>query len=283
METSSTPTLKSAETIVDGTGQTWTREEIQWLIIQVGSLTKAVNRLGLKNTTQLRQMNLKTPPEYVMERAKQDPNWIRDLIVRFDSKKKAAAHLNVSATHLMKVLQEINCQYRTCSPTQERAREVLTKFGSVEFTARVLETSVSEIKRILGDEWRQLKDGTKAGDTSIRTGQIAEAYTLKCREGHVISTDAAENHNNPGYDFIDDTFGKVNVKGSPVSASGSYVWEFHPKDDMDTLALVMMTTKKEPTSVVMVRKHDALSGQVPTGFRTRTSSEGKIAICYKTP
>ena len=78
--------------IKDKTGQTWTQDEIQALVCQVGSLTKAARRLGLRNTSELRKLEILTATEWVRKRAKENPNWLRDLIIRFDSKKKAALH-----------------------------------------------------------------------------------------------------------------------------------------------------------------------------------------------
>ena len=111
--------------ITDSTGQVWSKDEVQFLILQIRSLTKVARRLGLKNTKQLRDLSLLTPSEYVLNRAKLNPNWLKDLIIRLDSKKKTARYLNISITTLLNILKEIECQYKTPEPTLDRTREVL--------------------------------------------------------------------------------------------------------------------------------------------------------------
>lgn len=264
--------------ITDSTGQVWSKDEVQFLILQIRSLTKVARRLGLKNTKQLRDLSLLTPSEYVLNRAKLNPNWLKDLIIRLDSKKKTARYLNISITTLLNILKEIECQYKTPEPTLDRTREVLKKFGSVELAARILEITTSDVKRILGEEWRVLKDGTKAGDTSVRTGQIAERYILKLREAHILEDTVLRNHNNPGYDYIDAEWGKVNVKGAPRNSSGSYTWEFHPKDNLETLALVFMSAEKEPIGSFFVKKEAVILRVIPKVIYITERSGGKLLL-----
>lgn len=260
----------------------WTVDEVQWLVIQVGSLSKAAKRLGYNSTKEFRDKNIQSPPEYVSTRAKQDPNWLKDMIIRLGSKEKAAERLNVSTSHLTKVLLEIGCNLRPEQPSRDLVFSTMEKFGSVGFSARVLEITVNDIKRILGPEWRSLKDGTKTGKTSVRTGQIAERYVMEKRKDNLLSTEAADNHNNVGFDYKDTEYGKVNVKGSPMKGKGYYSWEFHPMDDMDTLALVFMTKTRVPQGYFMIPKSQALKGELPVGLSRGMRTEGRVALqCSK--
>lgn len=260
----------------DPTGQSWSRREIQALVMQIG-LTKTSKRLGLKGTKHLRDWGIRTPPEYVRERAELDKTWLMTMVIRFEGTKKASKYLNVSYTFLRNLLEELGIERRAPAVDKVKAREALVKFGSPLFVARLLETSDAEIKKAV-PEWRTLKDPTKAGDHSIRTGFIAECYYESLRGEKIQESPAHDNHNNKGYDYIDLEYGRVNVKGTCQSESGAWTWEIKPETECDYLALVQMDKEKTPLGCLVVPKSILTGDQIPEGFRRGARADGKVAL-----
>jgi hypothetical protein len=261
----------------DPTGQIWTRREIQALVLQIG-LTKTSRRLGLKGTRNLREWGIRTPPEYVRDRAERDKTWLMTMVIRFEGTKKAAKYLNVSYTFFRNLLEELGIERRAPAVNEEKAREALLKFGSPLFVARLLETSDTEIKKAVPD-WRDIKDPTKAGDHSVRTGHIAEKYYEGLRGEKITDSPVHNNHNNKGYDYLDLEYGRVNVKGTCKSESNVWTWEIKPETLCDYYALVQMDRDKNPLGCVVVPKTVLDEGvPLPDGFRRGSRVDGKVAL-----
>jgi len=233
-------------TIKDGQGNEWTVAEVQHLVNQVGSLTKAARRLSMRGTAKIRELGVKTAAEWVQEKAQADPQWLKDYVIRCDGRKKAAEQLSISVTHLNTVLTSIGVDLKAPVPSREEAHAVMTKFGSPIFAARVLGTTPNEIKKALGEEWRELKDPTKAGSHSVRTGSIAEDHYKSVRGEAVVESPAEKSYNHRGFDHMDSEHGRVNVKAAIVRkgrASWSAVVDLNW---VDSIAFIPLTNKRVP-------------------------------------
>jgi hypothetical protein len=260
----------------DPTGQKWSLNELQALVIHV-SLNKAAKRLGMKSTRQLRKWGLKTPTEVARERAAQNPNWLLSVIIRRGTVGKAADYLNVSKTFITGLLTEAGITLQDPEPPAEDVRLALAKFGSPIIVARLFDTTVTIIKKLVPD-WRDLKDPTKAGDHSVRTGHIAEQYYKRLRIDFITASPSEQNHNNKGFDFIDSQFGKINVKGTVINSNNGWTWELKPDTECESFALVQMDKDKKPLGVVVIPMK-ALTIDSETGdLRRSVRQDGKIAF-----
>lgn len=100
----------SIQTILDVHGQEWTLEEAQTLVNQLKSMTLAAKRLGLKSIKPLRDLGVKSIPEYIREKVVKDPTWLPAYILRQGSIQIAAAYLNVSVSFLEGELKSLGYQ-----------------------------------------------------------------------------------------------------------------------------------------------------------------------------
>jgi hypothetical protein len=267
--------------LVDSTGQSWNQKEIQALVNQTGSFTKTANRLGIK-VGELRKMGILTPPEWVRSKAATDPMWLPNLILQTGSTKTAAELLNVSTTHLNNVLRGLGYETDLPTPDPTEARAALKKFGAVIFAARLLNTTPNLIKQAV-PEWREYRDRTKAGSTSVRTGAIGESYVEAVRGDKITHSPAMENHNHPGYDHQDTEYGRVNTKTAVVSDRSTWTWELEPHTDCDAFALVQLDKTRTPVGMVIILKDHVTDLTPPRGFLATPRKGGAIAVSTHTP
>lgn len=260
----------------DLTGQVWTQEEVQALVNQTGSFENTARRLGLK-ATDLSGSGILGIPEWVRQKAKSDTTWLPKLVLQTGSIKAAAEILGCSETHIKNVLKETGYETKMHKPNAEAAIAALQKFGSVLFAARLLETTPALIKNAVSN-WRDYRDRTKVGTTSIRTGTIAENYFELVRGNKVQESPATENHNNKGFDHLDVDYGRVNSKGSVVSKSGKWTWDLDPKTDCDAFALVQLNDKREPVGMTVVTRTQVIELSPPRGMTAEPRSNGDVAI-----
>lgn len=262
--------------LTDPTGQQWTKAEIQSLVNQTGSFTKTARRLGLKGTSVLRHWGILTPPEWVKARAIADPMWLPRLILQCSSVKDTAELLNVSAAHINLCLGATGFSTRLPDPDPELCKSALEKFGSVIFAARCVETTPVLFKKAVPN-WKDFRDPTKVGTTSIRTGRIGELYFERCRSQHIVCSPALTNHNHPGWDHHDREFGRVNTKAS-VAENHRWTWDLGPNTDCDAFALVQLSLGRDPVGLVIITKKQLLDGDLPRGLTTTPRQNGDIGV-----
>lgn len=262
--------------LTDPTGQSWTKAEIQALVNQTGSFTKTAKRLDLKSTSVLRHWGILTPPEWVKARAVVDSMWLPRLILQCSSVRDAAELLNVSAAHINLCLMATGFATKLPDPDPEACKSALEKFGSVIFAARCVETTPVLFKKAVPN-WKDFRDPTKVGTTSIRTGRIGELYFERCRGPQVISSPALTNHNHPGWDHQDSEFGRVNTKAS-VNENHRWVWDLDPNTDCDAFALVQLSLSRDPVGMVVITKQQLIDGDLPRGLTTTPRQNGDVGV-----
>jgi hypothetical protein len=262
------------ETFTDENGQTWTHDEVQFLVCQVASLNKAARRLGVK-PAQLRKWKIKSATEWVREKAMAEPGWLVGVIVQQNGRERAAKFLNVSTTFICGLLTALDVKWSSPRPEAEQVQTLMVKFGSPILVARMLGTTVNEVKKAL-PTWKDHRDPTKAGNHSIRTGRIGEEAFCTRREGKakLVSLD---NHNHPGFDATDVELGNVSVKTTGKSKAGKWTWEFKSAEEFDTIALVGMDHKKKVVEFVAV-----LTKREVIDLNLSLRSNGKYAITFGT-
>jgi len=274
--------------ITDNSGQTWTFCDVQSLVIQTGSLAKAARRLNTDSRV-LRKLGIRTPAEDVRQWSAGNSHQLINVILQHESVKGAAKHLHVSVTFLKSLLVEHGWEIYHPEPDEEAARALMEKFGSPILVARMLSTTPNQIKKVVPD-WKDLRDPTKAGDHSIRTGRIAERYFEAKRGEHITENLVEKNHNSPGYDYVDDTFKRVNVKATVQGSSGGWTWELDPHENVDNYALVRMDRNKKPLGY-HIYPRNWLGFQQPAQIHTNDSTvliqshraNGKVAVTMKDP
>lgn len=262
--------------IKDTQGQDWTREEVQALVNQVASFTKAAARLGV-TVKQLREAKIKTPVEYVRDRAAADPKWLLHFVLMMGSTKAAAAHFQISISTLESILVSQGYSVRLPIPDREFCLVALKKFGSVLYVARLCHTTPNLVKKAV-PEWREYTDPTKAGNTSIRTGTIGERYYISVRADLIEETPSVKNPNHKGWDILDRQYGKVNVKTISANARGRWVWEIDAQQEADAFGLVQLDNTKTPVGLQVVTKQQILSEDLPRGLISTKRSNGDIAV-----
>lgn len=253
--------------IVDKSGNEWEKDQVQALICHVAALSKAAKRLGV-NVSFLRREGLLSPVEYARKRSKEDPQWLKDLIIRCDGKKEAAKELGVSVSTICGFLQEIGCNFKARVLEHCIVKELMERFGSCLLVARILESSVTEVKRAL-PEWRELKTGEKAGDHSVRTGQIGEKAYKELRGDKVLESPCFANPNHRGWDHRDSEYGRVNVKTSKMylvkkGKECRWVWSVvlgEREFETDSFAFVQLNGEMKPIGILVV-KRDSIGEQV---------------------
>jgi len=270
---------QTPDTLKDANGVEWTRDEVQAMVNQVGSFTTAAARLGLPNTNVLRAFGIKTPPEYIRDRAAADVNWLPRFCIMMGSVGEAAKHLNVSAAHIETILKGLGYEVRMPLPDHDQCLAALKKFGSVLYVARLFHTTPALVKKAV-PEWREHQDGTKVGDTSTRTGTIGERYYAQLRAELITASPAETNHNHRGYDYEESEYGRVNVKAIP-QLRDKWVWELDPMIDCDGFALVQLSPAKVPVGMVMLTKAQLTSMEPPPGMVATPRSNRDIAISTK--
>jgi hypothetical protein len=231
----------------------WGSEELQALVLQVGSFGKTALRLGLPEhvcNAELRKRGIMPPPEFVRTIAKADPVAFRDSIIREGSIEKASKWFGVSTTHLKKVMDEVGIKHRKITPSKEDAEKALNLFGSALLAARLLGTTPNEIKKAC-PEWRDFRDPLRTGRQAVATGRIGEDYWKSLRGMQTLEEFIYQDPNHPGYDFIDQEFGKVNVKTANPnqekrSKNWAWTWEINPTQDADTFPLVFLDRNRRP-------------------------------------
>jgi DNA-binding transcriptional MerR regulator len=265
------------ETFTDENGQTWTHNEVQFLVCQVASINKAARRLGVK-PAQIRKWGIKTSTEWVRDKALTEPGWLVGVIVQQNGRERAAKFLNVSTTFICSLLTQLEVKWSSPRPATEEVKILMVKFGSPILVARMLGTTPNEIKKAL-PEWKDHRDPTKAGNHSIRTGRIGEDYYEQMRGSHIQESHSSKNHNNPNYDSVDDVYGKVNVK-TTIIRNGVCVWDRlqSMNTQIDAFALVWMDEKKVPQGFQVIRREE-MAGNVE-GFGKR-EKEGLVTLTKK--
>lgn len=139
------------KTLKDRQGLEWTPNELQALVLQVKSFTEVGLRLGLKRneiSKAFKNLGVVSSSDYVRNKAKNHLDFLSTLITYGGIEKYAKAH-GVSAAHIRNVLDEENIQYKPREVNQDDVDFYLDKFGSVLMVARILNTSVNEVKKAL--------------------------------------------------------------------------------------------------------------------------------------
>lgn len=248
----------------DADGRAWSTEELQTLVLQVGSFKATAPRLGVKDhicNVELRKRGVMAPPEYTRTIALADPLAFRDSIIREGSTEKAAKWYGVSVTHLRKIMDEVGIKHRKHTPTLEEATKALNLFGSALLAARLLGTTPTEIKKAC-PEWKDFRDPLKTGRQAVATGRTGEDHWKFLRGAMTLEEFTVEDPNHPDFDFIDQEYGKVNVKAANPTKQKkkdvwTWTWEIQPSQDADTFPLVLLDRNRQPVGVFIVtRIHD---------------------------
>lgn len=275
MQLTASYSVIAAGNIKDVHGEEWTKEELQTLVNHLGSFTKAAARLGLNGVKLLRDAGVQSPAEFLREKAEKDHQWLPRYVLMHGSVALAAKHLNMSESFLRGILSKHGYDTRPVLPDRNEALKALQKFGSVLYVARHFHTTVAVIKKLLPEEWRDLQDPTKVGQTSIRTGTIAERYFEAIRQGHITESPATKNRNHPGWDYLDDEYGRVNVKSTPLVRE-RWTFEIDPSQDCDQFALVQLDAARSPVGLVMLPKSQLYSP--PPHLRALQRADGSVAV-----
>lgn len=245
----------------DRDGREWSPEELQTLVLQVGSFRATAPRLGIPEhicNKELRDRGIMPPPEFTRKIALGDPTAFAHSIIREGSVEKAAKWFGVSTTHLKKVMDEVGINHRKHVPTKEEAQKALGLFGSALLAARLLGTTPTEIKKAC-PEWKDFRDPLKTGRQAVSTGRIGEDYWKSFRGMQTLEEFTVDDPNHPDFDFIDAEYQKVNVKtANPTKQKNKeiwvWTWEIKPAQDADTFPLVYLDRNRMPIGVTIVTR-----------------------------
>jgi hypothetical protein len=268
------------------------REELRDLILKLNGYLGASQFLGVspsflktlyeRSTESFPIGDNESSYVYVRRLSHENLPYLKSFILEQGTFEKAAKKLGVSESFLRQEVRTKGVQDRMEVPSKEDAMKAMETFGSAQLAAEYLRTSPSIIKKVLTEEWRSLRDPKLTGKNSTSNGRIGEEYYLKLRMKHITSSDSLDNHNNPGYDFIDDQYGKVNVKIArprELKNRKDYVWYWSVDLSVDTnyLALVLLSKSLKPLGLFMVDKQVS---NVPEGLKWTNWKSGS-GFSYK--
>jgi len=264
--------------IQDPTGTNWSSDDVQLLVIQLGSLTDAAKRLGTK-TGVLRTMGIKTPTEFFTHHH-QDAITLLTKIAQHTSIEALAEHHGVSPATIKTHLATLGINPNPPAPDPAAIQVLMERWGSVRYTARALRTTEAAVKRAFPD-WRSLTDPTKTGSTSTRTGHVGEKYFIDNRGEHITAAPSLKSSNHEGYDVMDDTYGRVNVKAIPPNQHGQWVFEIRPSSYVDNYALIQLSPSRVAIGWSVISYTDAHGHAGDTThatFSTKKRSNGDVAV-----
>ncbi len=95
---------------------------------------------------------------------------------------------------------------------------------------------------------------------------------------------ALSNHSQPGYDFEDSEYGKVNVKTArPVKLSGQkgfvWSWAIDMGLDTDNFALVLLDSARKPIGLFMISNRQ--TENLPKGLNWKCWKTGTCGFSYR--
>jgi hypothetical protein len=280
--------VPEAKFLKDKDGQIWTPRELQALAINLGNFTDVAARLGLKRhdvTKALKSLGVVSPPDYVAKMAMADPIGFREMIIDQGGFEKPAKYYGVSETHLKNLYKSLPDKKPTQEITADEIIELMGKFGSVGFVAKVLEINESTVKRICPN-WKELTDPTKMKNQAVSTGRLGENYWKSIRGDQTLTCLAEVNPNYPGYDFIDKEYGKVNVKAARARKAKSieeetWTWEICPTQEADVFALLAMTEEHKPVGIILIYREASGDLRYPPTLRCVKRSNGDYGLSVK--
>ena len=228
----------------------WSQGELQGIVCMTGSKKAFGIYLGVEGR-ELEQLwkkgELKSPTQYLWSLSAND---LMKLTFRLGSWRKAAEYLGVSdTTYKKRVMEKYGAAILPREGWEDEVEELLKKYGTIKFTARVLRVSEKEIRGWMERHGKSTLEvlGTPDSKYSADKGRRAELHAMAWRGDNVIEDLNVTQGTHASADFLDKQLCRVNVKSSrefkykSQSRKGVRYWKFSTAglDNCDTVLLVL--------------------------------------------